>query len=180
MNDLRRLAAEAAAAGTAASVLSAALLALAGRRQTPSAAAPLNAVSQWYWGQPDALAADQPDLRHTALGYATHHGASIFWGALHAWAFGSRRELDRPGPALAAAAVTATVAAVVDLKLTPERFTPGFQHRISTPALVGTYAVFGVGLAVGSLAARRLLRARRRMSDRSAEPGTPDVPDGAV
>ena len=41
------------------------------------------------------------------------------------------------------------------LEFTPERFTPGFQHRVSTPALVGAYTVFALGLALGSLAMRR-------------------------
>ena len=37
-------------AGSCASVLSAAVLALAGQREAGSAAAPINAVSHWYWG----------------------------------------------------------------------------------------------------------------------------------
>jgi hypothetical protein len=151
----KRAAGEALVSGTFASLFSAALLALAGRRQTPSAAAPMNATSQWLWGQREALQADRPDRRHTLSGYVIHHLAALFWAVLHARALGDRRVAEQPLPALAAAAATGAVAAVVDLKLTPERFTPGFQHRVSTPALVGAYAVFALGLALGSLAVRR-------------------------
>jgi hypothetical protein len=146
---------EAAVAGAFGSLFSAAVLALAGRRETPGPAAPMNATSQWLWGQEEALEADGPDKRHTLSGYLIHHGAATFWAALHVAALGRRRVLSRPVPALAAASCTAAVAALVDLKFTPERLTPGFQHRVSPPALTATYAAFALGLALGSLAVRR-------------------------
>ena len=146
---------EAAVSGSLAALLSGVVLTIAGRRETPSAAAPINATSQWVWGQCEALDADAPDRRHTLTGYAVHHLAATFWAVLHARALGSRPIASEPGPALAAAATTAAVAAVVDLKFTPERFTPGFQHRVSAPALAAAYAAFAVGLVAGSLAMRR-------------------------
>lgn len=152
---------EAAVSGTAASLLSSAALALAGRLQTPSAAAPVNATSQWVRGRKEALQADRPDLRHSLTGYVTHHLAASFWAVLHARVLAGRPEASRPGPALAAAAVTSAVAAFVDFRLTPERFTPGFQHRVSTQALVGTYGCFAAGLALGSIAMHRRREQRR-------------------
>lgn len=146
---------EAVVAGTLASVLSAAALAIAGRRETPSAAAPINAVSQWLWGRREALAADHTDGRHTLNGYLIHHLASTFWAVLHAAALRNSRVPARPLPALAAAAATSAVAAFVDLRCTPERLTPGFQHRVSPRALAATYAAFAVGLALGCLVMRR-------------------------
>jgi hypothetical protein len=158
MNPWRSALREAAVSGTLASLFSTAALAIAGRRQAPSAAAPTNATSQWLWGRREALAAHRPDGRHTLVGYAVHHFAATFWAVLHARLLQDRRAMDRPLPALAAAAATSTVAAVVDLGFTPERFTPGFQHRVSTPALVATYACFALGLAAGSLAVRNARR----------------------
>jgi hypothetical protein len=35
---------------------------------------------------------------------------------------------------------------------------PGFQHRVTPPALVGAYALFALGLALGSVAVRRARR----------------------
>ena len=149
---------EAALSGSLAALGSAGVLALAGARQTPSAAAPMNATSQWVWGQDEALDADRPDARHTVLGYVTHHLAATFWAVLLARAVRGRAEMRAPLPALAAGAATSAVAAWVDFKLTPERLTPGFQHRVSRPALVAAYAVFALGLAAGTVAARRMRR----------------------
>lgn len=146
---------EAAVAGALASVLSAAVLAVAGRRETPSAAAPINAVSQWLWGRHEALAADEPDHRHTLNGYLIHHLASTFWAVLHSAALQRTSVPARPLPMLAAAATTSAFAAFVDLRCTPERLTPGFQHRVSSRALAATYGAFAIGLALGLLVTRR-------------------------
>ena len=145
---------EAAVSGAVASVLSAAALAWAGRREDGAPAAPLNATSHWIWGDP-ALGRNRPSWRHTVPGYLIHHAAATFWAALHARALGNRPEAAQPGPALAAAAVTAAAACFVDYRLTPHRLTPGFEHRLSRPALAGVYACFALGLALGSLAVRR-------------------------
>lgn len=147
---------EAAVSGSLAALLSAAVLAVAGRRETPGAAAPINATSQWVWGQREALEADRPDRRHTLTGYVVHHLAASFWAVLLARAVRERPEMREPLPALAAGAATSAIAAIVDFKLTPERLTPGFQHRVGKPALVATYAVFALGLAAGTVAMRRM------------------------
>ncbi|HZY20579.1 MAG TPA: hypothetical protein VFE82_19065 [Ramlibacter sp.] len=149
---------EAAVSGSLASLFSAAVLAAAGAREARSAAAPMNATSQWLWGQREALQADRADRRHTLSGYLIHHVAASFWAVLHARALANRPEAEQPLPALAAAAATGAVAAFVDLKLTPERFTPGFQHRVGTRSLVAAYACFALGLALGSVAVRRARR----------------------
>lgn len=142
---------EGAISGAMASLLSAAALVLAGARQNRAPAAPVNAISHWVWDRP-ALVADGPTARHTILGYLIHHAASVWWGTLHAKAWGTRVRAKRPGPALAGAAAAATVACFVDLAVTPRRFTPGFEHRLSPGALLGVYAWFALGLALGSMA----------------------------
>jgi hypothetical protein len=160
MSRWRGILLEAAVAGALASVLSAAALAIAGRRETPSAVAPINAVSQWLWGRREALASDRPDGRHTLSGYLIHHLASTFWAVLHAAALRRTGVPARPLPALAAAAATSAVAALVDLRCTPERLTPGFQHRVSPRALTATYGAFAIGLALGCLLTRRVRGSR--------------------
>ncbi len=153
-------------AGSLASVLSALALAWAGSRQTRSAATPLNAVSQWRWGD-RALREHRASGRYTALGYAIHHGASVFWGCVHAAALRRHPQAHRLHLATAGAAATSVLACFVDFRCTPERFTPGFQHHLSRNALAGTYAAFGVGLALGAWALR--VRARRD-AEAEAEP----------
>ena len=161
--------------GSVASILSSLVLAGRGRRETPSAAAPINAVSHWLYGR-RAYRADTPSTRHTLLGFGIHHLSAVFWGFLFE-ALLERLE-RREGPTTkastgvpiaavvrlrhptaaelgaAAAAVTA-LAALTDLRLVPERLTPGFQHRLR-PASVGlVYLGFAAGLALGAAAMRR-------------------------
>jgi len=47
------------------------------------------------------------------------------------------------------------VAALVDLRLVPERLTPGFERRLSRRSLAWTYVGFGAGLALAGLLAQR-------------------------
>ena len=153
MTQWKKVLAHGALAGSLSSLLSCAVLAIAGRRQTGSAAAPLNAVSHWYWGD-EALHQQRTDLTHTALGYLTHHGASVFWATTYA-ALSRNRPLlhTTPGIVLGAVATSAT-ACLADYQITPHRLTPGFEHRLSSGALLGVYAAFAVGLAAGALALR--------------------------
>ena len=136
--------------GTLASLASAAVLAIAGRGQDGHAAAPINAVSHWVWPR-RALVAERPSWKHTLTGLAIHQGAGLFWGVLYARLWGERVEAHDPARAMAGAVVASSVAAFADFALTPDRFTPGYEHRVSTGALVGAYAAFAVGLAAGSL-----------------------------
>lgn len=144
---------EGVVSGSLASILSAVYLSCAGQRRGQPAA-PLNAVSHWFFGQ-RALERDEPSLLYTLTGYLTHHASSIFWGVLHAKAWGGRQEAGQPVPAVAGAVVAAGVACFVDYQLTPKRLTPGFEHRLRRPEMVNVYACFAIGLAVGSLLMRR-------------------------
>jgi hypothetical protein len=140
--------------GAGASLLSTAALMLAGRREAGSAVAPTNATSHWLWGE-EALHADRPSLRHTALGFATHHLAATFWAVLYAWLFGNRpRALSIPS-ALAGATAASALFCAVDYTVTPERLRPGFEHRLSTGAMTVVYGALALGLAAGCLLANR-------------------------
>lgn len=167
MSGWKRAAKEGLVSGSVASLTSTAALALAGRRENGHAAAPVNAISHWFW-DPEALRKNAPSLRHTLTGFLVHHGASIFWATLHARAWGDRPQAARPVPALAGAAVAASVACLVDFRLTPRRLTPGFEHRISLRSMATVYACFALGLAVGSLAMRRTRPAAKTRTE--AEP----------
>lgn len=147
----QRTALRALLAGSCASLLSAAVLAAAGRREAGSAAAPINAVSHWYWDR-EALHQQQADAQHTAVGFATHHLASVFWAALLTAFLRSQPAMNTVPRTVAACFATSAIACVVDFKLTPERLTPGYEHRLSRKALGLTYLLFGAGLALGCLA----------------------------
>jgi hypothetical protein len=140
--------------GTTASLLSMVALAVRGRAEAGSAAAPFNAISHWLHGS-RALRLDTADTRHTALGALIHFASSVFWGAVYDHLV-CRREPPPPASGLVAgAAGVAALAAVTDFALVPERLSPGFEHRLSQRSLVLTYVLFGAGLALGALAARR-------------------------
>jgi hypothetical protein len=136
-------------AGSLGSVTSTLALLHAGRRETGSAIPPINAVSHWYWGD-RSLHRRQADLRHTAVGYFTHHGASVFWAMLYAAATKDLVAAQTPKGIATGALATSALACFVDYRLTPKRFTPGFEHEISKPAMAGVYACMALGMAVGT------------------------------
>jgi hypothetical protein len=146
-------------AGAGASVLSTAVLMLAGRRETGSFVAPTNATSHWVWGR-ESLVADRASFRHTAVGYVTHHLAATFWAILYAWLYGNRPKAQSVPAALAGATAAAAVSCAVDYTVTPERLRPGFEHRLSRAAMTAMYGAFALGLAAGCLLANRRRESR--------------------
>lgn len=135
--------------GLLAGALSALVLAWRGRADVGSAAAPVNAVSHLIWPQ-QALQRDEPSLRHTATGGALHLASALMWSALYSWVRGRRLHPTARDAVTDAAALTA-LAAIVDLKMVPERLTPGFEHRLRRPSLALVYGGFAAGLALGGL-----------------------------
>lgn len=146
--------------GAVASVLSTAVLALCGRLENRSAAGPINGPSQWIYGR-SAARIRKPSLRHTLTGALIHHAMATGWALLHARVFGAQEPVQPLGKRLGHAALTATVANIVDFQLTPKRLRPGFETQLSRASLFAVYAAFAVGLAVtgpkrGSLSKRRI------------------------
>ena len=133
--------------GTFASLTSTIALLQCGARETRSAITPVNAVSHWVW-EKRALRQHKSSVRYSLTGYGIHHAASIFWAlAFEALA----RRKDRQPTATETATAAATVAAlacVVDMRCTPDRLTPGFEHHLSKKALFGIYTAFAIGLAL--------------------------------
>ena len=146
-NSWRRALGRAAVSGSVAAVVSTVALGVLGRRKTGSAAAPVNAVSHWYFGD-RAARSDGVSLKYTLTGYLTHHAASVLWATLFERLFERRTWPRRAAPLVRAAAVAA-IAAVVDYTITPKRLTPGYEKRLSAPALVVVYSAFAAGLALG-------------------------------
>jgi len=175
-NAIKDIALKGLVAGSLGSLLSTVVLALAGRRQAGSAAAPVNAVSHWYWGD-EALQRQETDAAHTAVGYVTHHGASVFWASLYAAAVHGRPALQTAPATAVGALATSALACFVDYKLTPKRLTPGFEHRLDTGAMVGVYAAMAVGVAAGALLMRERAGTQKRQA-RQPEIPTEGQPQG--
>lgn len=101
-------------------------------------------------------------MRYSLPGYAIHHAMSVLWAVvyektLERAAAGNRPE--RRAPRTATVVVTglgvAALACLVDLKLTPQRLTPGFERRLAPGPLAAVYLLFGLGLALPRLLRRR-------------------------
>jgi hypothetical protein len=124
-------------------VASTAALALRGRTDAGAAAAPINAISHWFFGD-RAFRRDETNFRNTFLGYAIHHAMSVFWAV----PFEASRGLTRQRSSVRALG-TATVACIVDYTITPRRLTPGFEKRLSKPSIALVYLAFAAGLSLG-------------------------------
>lgn len=152
--------------GSLASLASTAVLAWRGRHDAGSAAAPVNAVSHWFYGE-RATRRDGASLAMTLPGLLTHHGASILWAIVYErWI---ARPAWRDAPRALPAAGTALLAATVDYSITPPRFTPGFEKRLSLRSLALVYAAVALGLAV----ARPRARAANRLGVAARRPEPP-------
>jgi hypothetical protein len=137
------------ASGTAASLASLSVMALAGKLERNAPAGPLNGPSQWLFGRRAAYRRSA-SLKHTLTGLVIHHAMSMGWALLHERVFGRAKERQPPARRLRNAAITATVANIVDYKLTPRRLRPGFEAQVSRGALAAIYAAFAVGLAMAA------------------------------
>jgi hypothetical protein len=154
MNDAAQIGFASLVTGTIASVVSAGALAALAAAEDKSAVQPVNATSHWLHGDAAAAVTDV-DVEHTGVGYATHHASAVFWAVpFEAWQHyrpaQSTAELVRDAVAMSA------VAAVVDYGLTPRRLTPGWEHVLSKPSMIGAFAALAAGLAVGAMVTRRL------------------------
>jgi hypothetical protein len=151
--DWNRIVKEGLVSGTLAGLFSAAVLLATGKRDAGSAVAPVNAESHWLWGD-ESLREDRPTLRHTLAGFVTHQLSTVFWATLYAAVRSPRRPVHSVGEALAGGLATSAAAAAIDYTLVPKRLTPGFEHRLSKPSMVGVFAAIAGGIALGSLLLR--------------------------
>ena len=161
MSEWKRAARQALISGTTSSLLSTVVMALAGGIERRAPAGPLNGPSQWVFGRSAAYRRSF-SLRHTLTGFLVHHLTATGWALLHERVFGRRKALQPPARRLRNAAITATVANIVDYQLTPKRLQPGFDVQLSRKSMLAIYAAFAVGLTVYELASRDRQTARHR------------------
>jgi hypothetical protein len=149
MSDWIRTLRSAFVSGTAASITSTIALALLARAEGKTASQPINATSHWL-NRSEAGSFEGIDIAHTAVGYATHHAATLFWAVLFEWWIGRRRPL----PILRLfqhALATSAVAVVVDYGATPQRLTPGWELVLTKRSMAVAYGAMAVGLALGAV-----------------------------
>ncbi len=159
MIDWLRVLRRALVSGSGAGIVSLVALACGGQRDCCSVFAPVNAVSHWIW-RGVALRQQKPSLRYTLPGVGIHHAMSILWALLFEERIARAGSRGGAGRTIATALGVSAAACFVDLRLTPERLTPGFERRLSPESLAVVYLAFALGLALPSLT--RTLRRDRQ------------------
>jgi hypothetical protein len=145
---------DALVSGSAASVLSAAALAICGKMEPgATAVGPLNGPSQWIWGE-SAARKRTASIRTTLTGYAIHHLSAIFWATFYERFLRSANRRESMPSLLGKGAATAAMASFVDYQLTPPRLQPGFEKQLSPKSLFFVYSAVAVGLALAGCAGR--------------------------
>ncbi len=134
--------------GSCASVTSSLALVLVARAEGSGALQPVNATSHWLNGD-SAASVERADLRHTLVGYATHHAATLFWAVLFERFVRLRRDRARV-TVLREALIVSAVAAAIDYGATPRRFTPGWELVLTKRSMAAVYAAMALGLAAGA------------------------------
>ena len=139
--------------GTVASVTSTVALAVLARVEEKSLLQPVNATSHWLNGE-QAGSFKGLDLIHTAVGYVTHHGATVFWATFFERWVAARRPVAAL-PMMRDALAMSAVAAAVDYGATPKRFTPGWELVLSRKSMAAGYVAMAFGLAAGAWMTQR-------------------------
>ena len=147
-------------AGSITSLVSTTGLALLAEAEGKAPLQPLNATSHWLNGD-GAASYRGADIRHTLVGYATHHASCLFWAVPFA-AWQATRPAQTGAELLRDSVMMAAVAAAVDYGATPKRFTPGWELVLSKTAMAAAYGALAIGFVAGTMASRRLVPPRWR------------------
>jgi len=134
--------------GAVASTTSTVALALLARAEGRGFLQPVNSTSHWMNGE-QAASFRGADLAHTAVGYATHHAATVFWAIFFEQWVSARRPTDTLA-LMPDALVVSAIAAAVDYGATPKRFTPGWEFVLTKRSMAVAYLAMAFGLAAGA------------------------------
>jgi hypothetical protein len=99
-------------------------------------------------GEPPAH--DGRNRRNTALGFAIHTAASVWWALFFEGLLGERARRGVTG-AVAAGTAVATAAYVVDYGVVGSRFRPGFERYLGARSMIAVYGALAAGFAAGAL-----------------------------
>lgn len=124
------------------------VVALVGHVENKNAVAPLNAVSHIAFGD-EAFEQNELSLKYTGAALALNQVSVTSWALLHEWLWGRARDEGKWGVSLAGGALVSALAYIVDFKLAPDRFKPGFERLLSSRGLLFVYVLLALALALG-------------------------------
>ena len=127
-----------------------AAVAACGLLEDESAAVPVNAISHIAFGD-EAATHDEASAKYTGTGLALNATAVTGWAMIHELIGGRAADRGDVAATLLSGAAVSALAYVTDYYLVPDRFTPGFEKRLSNRSLFGIYATLALSLAAGSL-----------------------------
>lgn len=154
MTNLLQLVKDSVQTGAVVTLATTAATAVGGAVECDNAIAPINAVSHIAWGD-KAARRNAPSWKYTAMGLVLNSAAVTSWAVIYEFFFGKAVERGEVGKALVGGAAISACAYVTDYYLVPDRFTPGFEKRLSNRSLFGIYSVLAVSLALGALCRSR-------------------------
>jgi hypothetical protein len=148
--DIRQIVSDGLWNGVLATASTTAAAAFSGQVEEGRPLGPINSVSHILWGD-RAARRSAPSAKYTATGLLLNAAAVTSWAVAQELLFCRQPRPKSVGRALSEGAMTSTMAYVTDYYLVPDRFTPGFEKRLSNKSLAGIYAVLAVSLGVGAL-----------------------------
>jgi hypothetical protein len=141
--------------GTLAALAVSLVASLAGKKDTGSYVAPINAISHSLWGE-EAASRNDVSVKYSLSGFVINYIAALMWAAVFE---GFVRLGQRSSPTPLSTAIKATTVSAVaygtDYHLVPKRFTPGYETRVSVPSMAWIYGALALSLTAGRLWAGR-------------------------
>ena len=126
----------------------AAAVAAVGQIENRDGIAALNTVSHIAWGD-EGFDHDELSVKYTGAALALNQVSVTSWALLHEWIFGKARDEGQWKISLAGGALVSAIAYVVDFKLAPQRYKPGFETKISSRGLIAVYVLLALALGWG-------------------------------
>ncbi len=121
---------------------------LVGQIENGDGIAALNTVSHIAWGD-EGFDFPELSLKYTGAALALNQVSVTSWALLHEWLFGRARDGGKLGVSLAGGALMSALAYVVDFKLAPARYKPGFERLLSSRGLLAVYVLLALALGWG-------------------------------
>ena len=126
----------------------AAVVAAVGQIENGDGLTPLNNVSHIAWGD-DGFDQAELSVKYTGSALALNQVSVTSWALLHEWIFGKARDEGNWKVSLAGGVLVSALAYVVDFKLAPDRYKPGFERLLSSRGLLAVYVLLAIGLGWG-------------------------------
>lgn len=131
----------------------AAAVAVVGRLENGDGITPLNNVSHIAWGD-DGFDQAELSVKYTGSALVLNQVSVTSWALLHEWIFGKARDEGKWGVSMAGGFVVSAIAYVVDFKLAPDRYKPGFERLLSERGLLAVYVLLALALGWGKIGGR--------------------------